>query len=375
MIAWRQLARECLETLSPLKTAWAFAASPSLAQFEPPESTHESTLVFVDGFYMPELSRPPSEAICLELDLALKSYGLFLQNQWAKIFKEEKDPLYLLNAAEHGQGLFLYIPPNVQTSLQILHLTAAAEVLASPKIQITLGKNASLSLVQTVKSGSCNGVIDASLDGGAVLKFYSMELLAADAHCSMTFRGRLKRDARLELFHATDGAANVRFHASAKLLEENSSSSFRFLGMLNGERQANIHALVDHAAPHCTSRTTVKMVLNGKSKSSFEGKIYVRSIAQKTESYQLNNNLLLSEAASAVSKPNLEIFADDVKASHGATFSQLSEEELFYLRSRGLAKSEAKSLLMQAFCREMIDSLEIESLKAPLLEAMARTYA
>jgi Fe-S cluster assembly protein SufD len=202
-----------------------------------------------------------------------------------------------------------------------------------------------------------------------------MQLLPQEAHSHMTFRSVLKRDARLELFHATSGAKNVRFSASAELLEENSSFLFRSLGMLHGNRQAHVHALADHAAPHCTSRQHVKMVLNGPSKSSFEGKIYVRPPAQKTEAYQLNNNLLLSESALASAKPNLEIFADDVKASHGATFSQLSPEELFYLRSRGLPLAEAKSLLLQAFCREIIDRLEIDSLKAPLLEAMAKVYA
>ncbi len=367
MISWRQLARERLDTLSTPKQ-WPQAASEKSIAFEAPEST----LVFVDGFYRP--SKTPSALICLELDQALKSYGLFLQNRWTKIFKEEKDPLYLLNALEHGRGLFLYVPPNVRSSLEILHLSTGSE-LASPKIQITLGKNAALSIVQTLKGGFCNGVVDVSLDAGADLKFYDMQLLPADAHSNMTFRGSLKRDARLEVFHATDGAKNVRFSASAELLEENSSFLFRSLGMLNGDRQAHVHALADHAAPHCTSRQHVKMVLNGQSKSSFEGKIYVRSPAQKTEAYQLNNNLLLSESAIAGSKPNLEIFADDVKASHGATFSQLSEEELFYLRSRGLPLTDAKALLMQAFCREIIDSLGIDSLKMPLLDAMARTYA
>jgi len=368
MITWRQKARERLEGLP--KMNWPQPALPKSIVYEAPGST----IVFVDGFYSPELSKLPAEIICLPLDAALKSYGLFLQNRWTKIFKEETDPLYLSNAADHGRGLFLYAPPNVQSELQIIHVATGSE-LASPKIQITLGKNASLSVVQTVKGGFSNGVADVFLDAGATLKFYDMELLPADAHSNMTLRAGLKRDAKLEVFHATDGAKNVRFSASAELLEENSSFLLRTLGMLSGERQATVCALADHAAPHCTSRQHVKMVLNGRSKSSFDGKIYVRSPAQKTEAYQLNNNLLLSDSAVAGSKPGLEIFADDVKASHGATFSQLSKEELFYLRSRGLPLSVAKSLLMQAFCREIIDALEVEILKAPLLEAMAKVYA
>ena len=364
MIFWRELAREKLHHTFE----WPRPAGPSKVPFE----EKEARLVFVDGYYTQ--SKVPADIVCLDFDAALKSYAVFLHNRWTKAFKEEKDPFYLKNAVEHGRGLFLYVPPNVKTSLEIFHHSTGLD-LASPKIQIVLGKNASLSLVQSGERGFYNGVIDASLDAGAQLTVYDLEFLPATAHSHTTFRAELKKGAHLAIFHATEGAKKARFSASAALLEEGSSFLFRSLGMLHGERQAEIHALADHAAPHCTSRQHVKMVLNGKSKSNFEGKIYVHPIAQKTEAYQLNNNLILSHDAVATAKPNLEIFADDVKASHGATFSQLSGEELFYLRSRGLPHSEAKTLLMQAFCREIIDSLPIESLKPPLLEAMARVYA
>ncbi len=368
MISWRQLASDRLASLPAVH--WPEPAVAKTVSFE----AAPSTIVFVDGFFAPELSKVPAEVICLKLDQALKSYGLFLQNRWTKTFKDEKDPFYLLNMLHHGQGLFLYIPPNVQSSLHIVHLSTGPN-LASPKIQITLGKNSHLSLTQKVQGGIVNGAIDLLLDAGSTLKFYDIELLEENANVHTSLRASLKKDARLEVFHATDGAKNVRFSAIAELAEENSSFLFRSLAMLNGKREAHVHALADHVAPNCTSRQHVKMVLNGESKSSFEGKIYVHPKAQKTAAYQLNNNLLLSDTALATSKPNLEIFADDVKASHGATFSQLSEEELFYFRSRGLSLTEAKSLLMQAFCREHIDALEIESLKAPLLDAMARVYA
>jgi Fe-S cluster assembly protein SufD len=366
MITWRALAREKLKG-APRNKEW-----PDPAGFSSICLTQkDSTLVFVDGFYMPAKIE---NAICLDLDQALKSYGLFLQNRWNKTFREKLDPYYLWNAAEHGRGLFLYIPPETNVSLNVIHHSTNTN-LASPKIQIVLGKNASLTLLQTVQGGACNGVIDASLEAGSNLKFYDLSLLPSDASISMSFCAELKQDASCEVFHATDGAKKMRFSASATLLEPNSSFLFRSLGMLRQDRQAEIYALADHAAPHCTSRQHVKTVLNGESKSSFEGKIYVRPIAQKTMAYQLNNNLILSNSSIAKSKPNLEIFADDVKASHGATFSQLSDEPLFYLRSRGLSLLEARSLLMKAFCREIIDSLEMEALKQPLLEAMARVYA
>jgi Fe-S cluster assembly protein SufD len=369
MISWRQLARERLGMLPAVKFTWPQAASEKLISLE----KQASTLVFVDGFFISELSHAPSEVICQSLDQAIKSYGLFLQNRWARSLQEEKDPFYLLNAMDHGRGLFLYIPPQVHSSLHIVHLSTGME-LASPKIQITLGKNASLSFVQNINRGFCNGVVDLILDEGASINSYDMALLSEESEIHMTFRAVLRKGSRLALFHATDGAKNVRFSTRAELLGENSSFHFRSLAMLHGQRQAHVYSLADHAAPHCLSHQHVKTVLNGMSRSNFEGKIFVRPVAQKTEAYQLNNHLLLSETASANSKPNLEIFADDVKASHGATFSQLSAEGLFYLRSRGLPLAEAKLLLLQGFCRELIDELELDSLKLPLLNAMARTY-
>src|SRR5262249_47004993 len=125
---------------------------------------------------------------------------------------------------------------------------------------------------------------------------------------------------------------------------------------------AHTHAIVEHQAPHTTSMQRFKGVLNGHSQSSFEGKILVHPEAQKTQAYQLNNNLLLSRGAIAQSKPNLEVFADDVKASHGATFSQLERDKLFYLNTRGIDFNLARRLLIWGFCREMIEGIPYHSL-------------
>ncbi len=136
--------------------------------------------------------------------------------------------------------------------------------------------------------------------------------------------------------------------------------------MLGNREQSHINIYMDHSAPSCISRQFFKNVLAAQSLSSFTGKIYVKRAAQKTEAYQLNQNLLLSDQATANSKPNLEIFADDVKASHGATVSQLDDEQAFYLRTRGVSAQEAKSLLTIGFCREVLDGIEISSLRDKL---------
>lgn len=336
-------------------------------------STHTAKgdgLVFIDGFFHPELSTIPAGLICLPLEVALKSYGLFLQNRWAK---PTEDSFVSLNTAL-SDGVFLYIPKEI--GILPIHHVFTTPNLSSPRFQITLGKQAKAHIVQTyeyrVPNPSCNLAIDIAFEPGSHLQFTDVALTTDVTWMNTTLRATLKRDARLETFHATDGAKSVRFSATAELLEENSSVDLKGLVMLSAHREAHFHALVDHAAPHCTSRQHVKMALNDHAKSSFEGKIYVRSAAQKTEAYQLNNNLLLSETASATAKPNLEIFADDVKASHGATVAQLSEEDLFYLRARGIPLREARSILTHGFCRELIDQ-QLESLRTPLLAAMSRT--
>ena len=268
-----------------------------------------SHLVFVDGYFEPALSCIPPGLICLPLDAALKSYGLFLQNRWAK--SPAKDPFFLLNGAFQTVGAFLYVPPQTEllTPLQILHVLTGTS-LASPHLQVTLGANARLTLAQTISSpahGFCNSVIDVALEQESSLQLLDAQLLPASAWSFGALRATLKRGARLQAFHATSGAETVRLSAHIELLEENSSALLQGLSMLTGQRQSHLHAFVEHLAPNCQSRQHIKMALAGQSRASFEGKIYVHAKAQKTEAYQLNNNLLLSDEATVYAKPNLEI--------------------------------------------------------------------
>lgn len=368
MISWRERAKGRLQNLPSLHCSKPAAESSIRFEKQP------ATLVFVDGFFSPVQSSAPPEVVCQPLDVALKSYSLFFHNRWSRVLQHEEDPLYLHNMIHHGRGLFLYVPPNVHTSLHIVYCTTGSD-LASPKTEIMLGESSSLALIETIHGGRANRVLEMTLDAHAKVKGSSIALLPEEAEVYMTTRAVLKQGARCELFHATDGAKKARYAARVELLEEQSSFYFRTLAMLRVRRQAEIVSQADHIAPYTISRQHVKTVLNGQAQTHFEGKIHVRPTAQKIEGYQLSNHLLLSENARASSRPNLEIFADDVKASHGATFSQIADEDVFYLRSRGLSLTEAKALLLQGFCRELIDDLESDALKTLLLDTMAKTYA
>ena len=166
----------------------------------------------------------------------------------------------------------------------------------------------------------------------------------------------MKRDSRLHFLSVSRGAKLARTSIKVQLLEENCEALLQGLNVLDLDLQKHTHVLVEHVAPCCRSRQHFKGILRGKSRSSFEGKILVRPEAQKTEAYQLNNTLLLSDEAMGFAKPNLEIFADDVKASHGATVCQLNEEELFYCRSRGIPLPLAQETLAAGFCNEILNA-------------------
>ena len=330
---------------------------------EPPEYTAENSadIVFVDGYL--QKTSLPSPLICLPLDEAMRTYGIFLQNRWMRALKEEKDPLAALNGALQGKGAFLYIPPNcqIENPIELLNLFQSP-FAASPRLHIYLGKQSKLILIQNIVGSPhsfCNGLIDVVLDEGAQFNFQEIQNLHPSSRHFQTFHASLKRDSKLKTLVYTRGASLVRSSMKIELLEEGSEAELRGLSDLSYSAENHTYIVMEHIAPHCRSRQHFKTVLQEKSRSSFEGKILVRPAAQQTESYQLNNNLLLSDEATAYSKPNLEIFADDVKASHGATIAQLDAEELFYLQTRGLTKEEAIQWRIDGFKKEILDQAHI----------------
>lgn len=326
-------------------------------------SKHPLAIVFIDGFFSPEYSRLPEDVVCLPLEEAMRSYGVFLQNRMVRTIKEESDPFAALNGAFQGQGAFLYIPSKTEVSspLFIEHIFTGSDMV-TPRLMLYLGKQSHLEVIQdwhteVEESHFANAHVDAVLDEGADLSFKNTQKEAPKTHLFHSLRASLKRDSKFTFRLYSEGAAVSRHSLKVQLLEENGEALLQGLSKLKNQNHSHVHAIVEHLAPHTRSRQHFKALLDGKSCSSFEGKIYVHPSAQKTESYQLNNNLLLSDEATTYAKPNLEIFADDVKASHGATVAQLDEESLFYLCSRGIPKSQARQFLIQSFVQELSDCL------------------
>lgn len=310
-------------------------------------------IVFDNGRFRPDLSLLPPQVIVLPLSDALRTYGGFLQNRWSKTLKTETDPFALLNLAVHPQGVFIYVPPKTVISEPIqCFFTASEGSISFPRIEVCVAEGASLSWITIPFSGKwiCPA-IDVSVEERAEFRHYEV-----DSHSQWylgSLRATLKKESHLSHIQVLKNTGISRRSLKVHLGGEQANVSLQGLCQLKDKSQAHAYVIVEHAMPHTHSMQKFKAALSDLSKSSFEGKIYVHPIAQKTQAYQLSNTLLLGEHALSYARPNLEIFADDVKASHGATVSQLNSEQLFYLKSRGLNDAVAKQLLLEGFCREI----------------------
>lgn len=333
----------------------------------------KSFVVFINGHLdlsLSNLSGLPSKVVAIPLREALRSFGSFINNQVRKNLQEEIDPFAALNGAFIHKALFLYVPPNIalESPLQIIHVIKGDRLLICPRVECFFGALSSAELITTVvpvdgEGNFINSVINFSLEEGAKVGFSRVlfDHNITGWHFDAT-RGVLKKDSTLTTVIAENGAETYRDDYKISLVGANADVHLNGVAMLKGKQQSHTHVLVDHQAPDCTSLQIFKNALDGNSKASFEGKIYVHKLAQKTQAFQLNNNLILNDGAQVNSKPNLEIFADDVKASHGATFGSLDNEQLFYFLTRGISKNIAKNLLVQGFCMEIIEKFKVPSI-------------
>lgn len=352
-----------------------------------------SCLVFVNGAFRRELSSTSAlhDIVVLPLTLASRTYSSLLNSFWSKSVKEETDPFAALNAACHQEGLFIYIPPGKEVipHIQILYVYDAEEQCwTMPKLHLVAGKSSKVTLLETylfLRSSTdsfVNGVVDLQIEENAQVNHavaYVEEETTSYVNrqspiLMSAFRAFLKRDSQLTSSSVL-AAHLVRRSIKVQLLGSGAQAELTGVSMLADQNQTHTHVLVDHQDVACQSTQLFKSVLNDSAKSSFQGKILVRQRAQKTQAYQLNNNLLLSPSSEANSKPNLEIFADDVKASHGATSGRLDEEQLFYLRTRGLQHKVARACLIQGFCEEVVQKVPNSALKAKMHSLILALYS
>jgi Fe-S cluster assembly protein SufD len=241
-------------------------------------------------------------------------------------------------------------------------------VSTHPRTLILVGEGAQCTIVETYKGEGVyfnNAVTEIVAGDRAVVDHYKVQQESLSAFHISTLAATIGRSANFSSHSISLGAALARNDVNATL-SEGSDATLNGLYIVNGTQHVDNHTVIDHAMPHGTSHELYKGILDGQAHAVFNGRIIVRKDAQKTDSKQTNKNLVLSDDAVVDTKPELQIFADDVRCTHGATIGQLDSEALFYLQSRGIGKAQARSLLTYAFAQDVVDRIKVQSLRDSL---------
>ena len=333
-----------------------------------------SYIVFINGFYNKELSDTSnhgSSFVLLPFKDAMKTYNTLLTNNTQRLIKDEKDPFVLLTASCYQDGAFFYLPPNIELTqpIQILNIHSEnTQTWVMPRFFFFCGTNSHVTLINTShyessKEELVSVLYEYNLEEQSSIKLvdFDLEKHPESGWNFSAFRIFQKKNS---VFKATQvqNSSKTRRDWKIILLGENANCALNGIWLLKSSNEGHTNVVIEHTEPYCESLQYFKGVLDDSAHSSFQGKIIVQKKAQKTQAYQLNNNLLLSSKAQSFSKPGLEIFADDVKASHGSTTGNIDQEQLFYLRTRGFSEQEARNCLLSGFCFDIFATLPTPSL-------------
>ena len=349
-------------------------------------------VVLVNGRYSPGLSRtgklPPGVRIG-SLAAAVADQADSVGRYLGRIADFADRPFAALNTALSADGAFVSIPDAValEDPIQLLFMTtgpAGAPVMTHPRVLVVAGEGSQSKIVETYvgdpgQTYFTNAVTEVFAGEHAMLDHYRVQEESADAFHVASVHVHASRSTTFASHSFSLGAKLARNDVVALLDGEGAECTLNGLYLADGERLVDNHTTIDHAKPHCPSHEVYKGILGGRARAVFNGKIIVRPDAQKTDAKQTNRALLLTDDASINTKPQLEIFADDVKCTHGAAVGQLDEDAIFYLRARGLTYFEARDMLIHAFAGDILSRVQVEplrqSLEAELYAQLARDLA
>ena len=289
----------------------------------------------------------------------------------------ENEAFTALNTALLRDGAVVHVPANtvVEQPIQLLFVTSpppgGGPVMTHPRVLVVVGENAQVRLVESYGGGGesaylTNAVTEVIAGPGAVVDHYKTVRESPAGYHIASMHVRLGRAASFSSHAVTLEGAIVRNEAQALLDGEGVECTLNGLYLASGRRLVDNHTTIHHAQPHCSSHELYKGILDGEARAVFNGKIIVAIDAQKTDAKQSNKALLLSEDAQINTKPELEIFADDVRCTHGATVGQLDEDALFYLRARGLGLEQARNVLIHAFASDLLNRIAIAPIREQL---------
>lgn len=344
--------------------------------------TAESQLVFVNGILRNDLSSLcglPEEVVTINLSQAVvdERYEPMVREHLARGADYVANGFTALNTAFISQGAFVYIPKGltVEVPIHLLFISDGANTASFPRVLVVAGENSSVTVMESYASAQdgqyfTNAVVEVVLKDGARVEHYKVQRESNEAFHIATTVADLGPNANYDTTTITFGSALSRHDIHVTMDHEGAECWVDGLYLVTSNQHTDTHSVIDHRKPHCTSHQLYKGILDGKSRAVFNGKIFVRHDAQKTDAMQTNKNLLLSNEARVDTKPQLEILADDVKCAHGAAVGQIDEEELFYLETRGIHHDLARNLLTYGFAEEVIGKIKIESIRAQLDEAV-----
>ena len=335
------------------------------------------TAVFVNGRFSPQLSSLEKlpKGVHIETLAAAWASSATLGDQIGHVASTDAYAFTALNTALMYDGAVIEIAADadVPGAIHLLYVTdaTAAKGQIHPRTLIIAGARSRATVVESYVALSnakyfTNAVTEVSLAAGANLNHYKIQREGLRAFHVGTIEVRQARDSHYQSFSFAIGAELSRTNVYTTLDGENCGATLNGLYMIGGDQHCDHQTQIIHAQPHCFSRELYKGILDGRSHGVFNGKVYVHPIAQKTDGKQTNKTLLLSDQAKADTKPQLEIFADDVKCTHGATIGQIDQQALFYMKSRGVDAETATKLLTYAFAADVLETIELEPLKLEL---------
>lgn len=369
--------------------------SPALASGEIQEverfgypETAGAHVVVVNGFLREDLSTKTA----LESIVAVDLFGAAADGRYNKIVRKylarnagyHNNGLTALNTAFIQSGVFVLIPKNVklETPLQITFVADAESHESQhtanfPRLLIVAEENSLATVIENyVSQGEgkyfTNAIAEIVVKDGARLEHFRLQRESQKAFHVSTTSAELGRASSYDTTSINVGARLARHDVSVVLDHEGAETSVDGLYVVGPDQHSDTHSVIDHKQPHCNSHQLYKGILDGNGRAVFNGKIFVREGAQKTDAMQTNKNLLLSDKARVDTKPQLEIYADDVKCAHGAAVGQIDPEELFYLETRGIGPELGRNLLTYGFAEEVIGKIKIESIRSQLDEIVLR---
>lgn len=338
-------------------------------------------IVFIDGKYSSHLSRTTHEGIdvCLmSAALSKPKYRLVIENYFNKA--ATNDSLASLNTAFSSEGAYIHIPKNklVEKPIQIVHFSTGNEtsLMLQPRNLIVVDENAHVQIIERHQSLTNNAVLTNSVtemfaNKRAIIDYYKIQNDNLNASLIDNTYIKQKQESVASVHTFAFGGKLTRNNLNYFQQGERINSILKGVTIIGSKQHVDHNTLVHHIEPNCESHQDYKGIFTDHATGVFNGKIIVEKEAQKTNAFQANNNILMSDRASINTKPQLEIFADDVKCSHGCTIGQLDESALFYMQSRGIPKKEAKALLMYAFSNNVLNSVKIPEVKQRITKIIA----